>query len=65
MEQINLEKVYKEIELLKCLITTMKEDMEDRFLSAEEELRLEDSLREIKEGKTISLENLKKELCLN
>lgn len=64
MEQISLEKVYKEIEFLRKVVLAMKEDMEDRFLTAEEELRLEESLRELKEGKTTSLEQLKKELCL-
>jgi hypothetical protein len=39
--------------------------MEDRFLTAEEEMCLEDSLREMKEGKTFSLEQIKKELCSN
>jgi len=57
-------KMYKEILLLKRLVLAMKEDMEDRFLSAEEEIRLEDSLKEFREGKTISFEQLKKELCM-
>jgi hypothetical protein len=57
-------KMYKEILLLKKLVLDMKEDLEDRFLTAEEELRLEESLREFREGKTISLKELKKELCM-
>jgi hypothetical protein len=59
------DKVYKEILLLKKLVLAMKEDLEDRFLTAEEELSLEESLREFKEGKTISLEQLEKGLCMN
>jgi hypothetical protein len=57
-------KMYKEILLLKKLVLAIKEDLEDRFLTAEEELRLEESLREFEEGKTISLEELEKELCM-
>jgi hypothetical protein len=65
METIEVSKIYTELLLLKKIILAMKEDMEDRFLTAEEELCLEESLREFREGKTISLEQLKKELCLN
>ena len=43
----------------------MKEEIEDRFLTAEEEKDIEDSLREFDDEKTISLEKLKEELCLN
>ena len=66
MEMANgdMSKIYKEVVLLKKIIVDMKEDIEDRFLTAEEELSLEESLREFKESKTTSLEQLKKEICL-
>ena len=55
-------KVYKEILLLKKIVLAMKEDMEDRFLTAEEEMELEKAREEFKRGECVSLDNLRKEL---
>lgn len=57
--------VYKEILLLKEMVASIKEEIEERFLTAEEEITLEESLEEFENGKTNSLEELKEELCLN
>lgn len=62
MEQINIKKMYKEILLLKKIVIAMQEDLEDRFLSADEELEIEKARKEYEEGNIISFEDLKKEL---
>jgi len=62
MEQVSLEKVYKELEFLRKVVVEMKEYLEDCFLTAEEEIELEKAREELKAGKTISLEELKAEL---
>lgn len=64
-KKIELASLYSELVLLKKLILAMKQDMEDRFLTAEEEIALEESLEEHNHGRTVSLGQLKKELCLN
>ena len=62
MEQVDLKKIYDEIGLLKKIVISMKEDFDDRFLSAEDEEELEKSRKEYLEGKCVSLEDLRKEL---
>ena len=54
--------MYKEILLLKKLVLEIKEDLEDRFLTAEEEMELEKAREEYQKGKCISFDDLKKNL---
>ena len=65
-ETINPEKVYKELLILKKEIEFIKSHMfdPDTIMTTEEEERYERAMQEHKEGKTISLEDLKKELGL-
>ncbi len=65
VKNLEMKEIYNEIVILKNMIASMKEEIEDRFLTAEEEKDIEDSLREFDDEKTISLEKLKEELCLN
>ncbi|MBU0977333.1 MAG: hypothetical protein KKD18_02875 [Nanoarchaeota archaeon] len=62
-ETANIEKVYTELLALKKEIDFIKRHMvdADSVLTPEEEDRLDESLIEFKEGKTISLEELEKE----
>jgi hypothetical protein len=62
MEQVNIETVNKNVMELMKIVQEMKEDLEDRFLTPEEEMLLEVSREEFKKGNCISLEDLKKEL---
>jgi hypothetical protein len=62
MEQVSIDVVNKNVLDLIAIVQKMKEDFEDRFLTAEEELELEKAREELKQGKCISLEDLKKEL---
>lgn len=62
MEQANFKEVNKKLEILTRMLASLKEDFEDSFLTPEEEIILEESRKEFKEGKSISLEDLKKEL---
>lgn len=65
MEQITTNELHKEIEVLKRLVLAMKEEIEDRFLSAEEEILLEESRKESEQDGYVSLEDLEKELNEN
>jgi len=65
MEQTNLSEVDKKLEILTRMVASLKEDFEDSFLTPEEERILEESREELKKGKAISLEDLKKELNEN
>ena len=65
VKNLEMKEIYNEIVILKNMIASMKEEIEDRFLTAEEEKDIVDSLREFDDEKTISLEKLKEELCLN
>lgn len=62
MEQVTLEQINENVEILKRAVFSIQEHLEDSFLTAEEEANLEAGLKELREGKTISLEDLKKEL---
>jgi len=65
-ETINMEKVYMEILALRKEVQFIKTHMfdPDTIMTTEEEERFERAMKEYKKGKTISLEDLKKELEL-
>ncbi len=55
--------MYQELQLLKKKVDFLEhQTLEEETLTAEEESQLENAREEHKQGKTISLENLKKEL---
>lgn len=60
MEQANLETINENLLRLMKVVQEMKEELEDRFLTAEEEIELEKSREEYQKSETISLEELKK-----
>ncbi|MCK4491132.1 MAG: hypothetical protein KAU03_00810 [Candidatus Altiarchaeales archaeon] len=67
MAQVLIPKeVVKELKAIRKDLDYIKEHMvdADTILTLEEEARLEESLREHKEGKTAKLEDVKKELGL-
>ena len=63
-ETANIQKIYLEILALKREIDFIKKHMfdPDTIMTTKEEERYERAMQELKEGKTISLEDLKKEL---
>ena len=63
-ETINMEKMYKELLALRKEVQFIKTHMvnQDTIMTTEEEERYERAMQEYKEGKTISLKDLKKEL---
>jgi len=63
-ETATIDKMYKEIIELKNEVKFIKKHMfdPDTIMTIEEEERYERAMKEHKEGKTISLEDLKKEL---
>ncbi len=63
-ETINMEKMYREILALKSEVQFIKTHMfdPDTIMTTEEEERYERAMQELQEGKTISLEDLEKEL---
>ena len=65
-ESINMEKMYMELLALRREVQFIKTHMfdPDTILTSEEEEIFEKAMKEYKEGKTISLEDLKKELEL-
>ena len=62
MEQITLESVNENVESLKKMMTFMQEYLEDSFLTAEEEILVEDAVENYKNNKTKSLEDIKRKL---
>jgi hypothetical protein len=62
MTEVTIEQVYKELKALRTAVEAMKEEIEDRLLTSEEEVLVEKALQEHREGKTTSLEDLKREL---
>lgn len=62
-EKMELKKMHEEIISLKKIILSVKEEMEDRFLTAEEKEDIQECLKESDAGETYSLEEVKKELC--
>lgn len=65
-ETVNLDKMYRELLALRKEVQFIKTHMfdPDTIMTTEEEERYERAMQEYKEGKTISLEDLKKELGL-
>jgi len=63
-ESVTLERVYDELIGLKSEITFIKKHMfdPDTIMTTEESRRFEQSMKELKEGKTTSLSEIKKEL---
>jgi len=63
METITLDKVYREILILRKEIDYLKSHIidEDTIMTEEEEEEYEKSLKELEEGKTHSLEQIKKD----
>ena len=64
MESVNLETLNKNVLHLMKDVEDIKEHFEDCFLTAEEARNVEIAEKELEEGKTTSLEDLKKELGL-
>ena len=64
INNITIQDVYKEIMNLGKDIRPMREEIADRFLSPEEEILLEEALKEHKDGITISLADFEKESVL-
>ncbi|MEK6873106.1 MAG: hypothetical protein AABW90_03795 [Nanoarchaeota archaeon] len=64
VETIIVEKMYKELLALRKEVQFIKEHMfdPDTIMTIEEEERYERARQELEDGKTISLEDLKKEL---
>ena len=62
-ETINMERVYQEILALKREVNFIKDHMVDvdLILTPEENSELDESLKELKKGKTFSLEDIKKD----
>ena len=65
-ETITIRKIYDEIKGLKKEVTFIKKHMfdPDTILTTEESKRFEESMKELKEGKTTPLSEVKKELGL-
>ncbi len=63
-EMATIDKMYREIIELRNEVGFIKKHMfdPDCIMTSEEEERYVEAMQELKEGKTISLENLKKEL---
>ena len=65
MEQEELKSVNKKLEILTQMVSSLQESFEDSFLSGDEQIILEESRKELEEGKCVSLEDLKKDLDEN
>ena len=65
-ETVTIKKIYDEIRGLKKEVTFIKKHMfdPDTILTTEESKRFEESMKELKEGKTTLLSEVKKELGL-
>ena len=63
---LEMKQVMKKLDVIKAEIDFIKEHMvdADTILTPKEEVELDKSLKELKEGKTTSHEDLKKELGL-
>ena len=65
-ETTTMEKIYEEIKALKSEVVFIKSHMfdPDTIMTSEESRRFEQSIKELKNGKTTPLSELKKELGL-
>ena len=66
MTEATIERVYEKLESLQKDVEFIKKHMfdPDTIMTTEEDKRFEESLKELKEGKTTPLSELKKELGL-
>jgi hypothetical protein len=64
MEEISLRKVSEDLEFLKKAVIAIQEYIEDIHLTDDEEELLDEYLKDKREGKLISHEDLKAELGL-
>lgn len=62
MSDVTIRKVYDELKALRNVVEDMRQDIQDRFLTPDEEHLVEKALQEKKEGKTVSLDKLKEEI---
>lgn len=62
MSDVTIKKVYEELKALRSVVEDMRQDIQDRFLTPEEERLVEKAIQEKKEGKTVSLDKLKDEI---
>mgnify|MGYP003978864993 CR=1 FL=1 len=60
MEQTSIKKIGQDVELIKKLVLDIKEQMEDCFLTVDEETNLDTGLLERKKGIAFSLEDIEK-----
>ncbi len=65
MGSVTIEKVYDEVKALRGAVGAVRKEIADRFLTPEEELLVERALEERRSGKTVSLDELKKELGIS
>ncbi len=65
MEQSSLNKISEDMAFLKKAVIAIQEHIEDTHLTAEEEILLEESIKNRLAGKTKSLEDVEKALSLN
>ena len=63
-EAVTIEKIYEELKALKNEVVFIKDHMfdPDVIMTSEESRRFEQSIKELKDGKTTPLSELKKEL---
>ena len=54
--------MYNELKALRSVVGSVKEEIEDRFLTHEEDILVEKALKGRRGGKTITLEELEEEL---
>ena len=60
-EIVTLDKVYKQLLVLQREVEYIKGIVEDTILTPEEEIELNESLKELEQGNTFSLEDIKKD----
>jgi len=62
-ETINIDKIYGELLALRKEVQFIKTNMfdQDMIMTTEEKARYEEAMQELKEGKTFSLEDIKKD----
>ncbi|MBU2560316.1 hypothetical protein KKA03_05425 [archaeon] len=62
MGSVTIEKVYDELKALRGAVDAVRKEIADRFLTPEEELLVEKAMGERRGGKTVSLNELKREM---
>lgn len=64
MEEVSLKEVNENVEVLKKIVLALQEKVGDVCLTSEEEMLLEKSLNDRKEGKLKSIDEIEKALDL-